>query len=382
VPFTLDIFIRGVDHPSDLGRERQERDDVLPGVAPGPDHGREPLSPLGLKRVEGVQRAVGIDRGVDHPQILDHGVVVAARDIAQRGADEVHDARLHRGQREDRLDRLGEPLKAIHAADQDVFDATVAQLAEDLHPELGALGVLKPHAEHVAVPVDPDPQRQIARAALHRPAVADLEHHAVQEHDRVEVLKRAGLPLPDVIHDRVGDPADEIAAHADAVELSQVRFDIPRGHPPAIERQDPLVKPLKPPLTLAHQLGLKAAIAIPRRPDLDRPVLGAQRLGRRPVALIARPARRLPMMLVSEVVSQLDLESALHQPLGQLRQQPTRPDDLLLSPRSCQQLVHDIVRQLATDLIGHAVQDPRRGRRLAWRLAGAHPAWGTAPSFN
>jgi hypothetical protein len=37
---------------------------------------------------------------------------------------------------------------------------------------------------------------------------------------------------------------------------------------------------------------------------------------------------------------------------------------------------------LAADVIGHAVQDPRRGRRLAWRLAGAHPERETTPSLN
>ena len=61
---------------------------------------------------------------------------------------------------------------------------------------------------------------------------------------------------------------------------------------------------------------------------------------------------------------------------------PARADDLLLGPRARQQLVNDIVRELAADLIRHAVQDPRRGRRLAWRLTGAHPDQGTTPSLN
>ena len=88
------------------------------------------------------------------------------------------------------------------------------------------------------------------------------------------------------------------------------------------------------------------------------------------------------MALEPQVVGQLHLQGALDQPLGQLRQQPTRPDDLLLRSRAGQQLVHHIVRELASDLIRHAVQDPRRGRRLAWRLAGAHPDQGTAPTLN
>jgi hypothetical protein len=140
----------------------------------------------------------------------------------------VHDAGLHRGLREDRLDRLGEALKAVHAADQDVSDAAVAQLCEDLHPELGALGLLEPHAEHVALTVHPDSQSQITRTTLHRAAVADLQHHAIQEQDRVDVIERSGLPRPDVVHDRVGDPADQVSADAHAVELAQVRLDIPR----------------------------------------------------------------------------------------------------------------------------------------------------------
>jgi hypothetical protein len=69
--------------------------------------------------------------------------------------------------------------------------------------------------------------------------------------------------------------------------------------------------------------------------------------------------------LIAEMLSQLDLQRALHQPPGQLRQKPTRPDDLLLAPSPSEQLVHDLVRELASDLIRHAPKHPRRGRRLA-----------------
>jgi hypothetical protein len=59
----------------------------------------------------------------------------------------------------------------------------VFEIAEHLHPELRALVVLKPQAEHVAVAGHRDAHRDVARAALHAPAIADLEHHAVQKHD-------------------------------------------------------------------------------------------------------------------------------------------------------------------------------------------------------
>ena len=57
-----------------------------------------------------------------------------------------------------------------------------------------------------------DPQREVARAALHAAAVADLEHQRVEEHDRVDVLQRPLLPRAGVVHDRVGDSADQIPA--------------------------------------------------------------------------------------------------------------------------------------------------------------------------
>ena len=50
------------------------------------------------------------------------------------------------------------------------------------------------------------------------------------------------------------------------------------------------------------------------------------------------------MWLIPEVIAQLDLKRALHQPLGQLRQQAPRPNDLLLRSRAGQQLVNDVVR--------------------------------------
>jgi len=67
--------------------------------------------------------------------------------------------------------------------------------------------------------------------------------------------------------------------------------------------------------------------------------------------------------LVPKVIGQLDLERSLDQPLGQLREQAARSDDLLLGPRAGQQLVHDVVRELAAQVIRHAVKNPRRGRR-------------------
>jgi hypothetical protein len=58
---------------------------------------------------------------------------------------------LHDRLRVDGLDRLREASEPVDAANQDGADATGLQVGQHLHPELGALCVLEPHAEHVAL---------------------------------------------------------------------------------------------------------------------------------------------------------------------------------------------------------------------------------------
>ena len=135
-------------------------------------------------------------------------------------------ARLHCRSGEDGLDRLGEALKAVDAADQDVLHAAVLQIAQHLHPELRALGLLEPHAQHLPVALQGDAEGEVERPALDRAALADLDHHAVQEHDRVDVLQWPLAPLADVVHDRVGHTRDQVQADLDAVDLLQVRADV------------------------------------------------------------------------------------------------------------------------------------------------------------
>ena len=132
------------------------------------------------------------------------------------------------------------------------------ELGQDLHPELRALVGLKPQPEDLALAVDADRQREITGAALDGAAFADLEHERVEEHDGVDVLQRPGLPGADVVHDRVGDAADQVAADADAVDVGQVRLDIPRREAAAVEREDLLVKALKAALALSDDRRLKA----------------------------------------------------------------------------------------------------------------------------
>ena len=63
------------------------------------------------------------------------------------------------------------------------------------------------------------------------------------------------------------------------------------------------------------------------------------------------------MRLIAEMVGQLDLHRALHQPLGQLRQQPAGPRDLLLAASARQQLVdHRVGDPLTVSSLDHRAQ--------------------------
>jgi hypothetical protein len=106
---------------------------------------------------------------------------MAARHVLQRVPDWVYYAGLDCRGGEDRLDRLGESLEPVDAADQDVSHAALLQIGQDLHPELRALVGLKPHAQNFALPVHPDRQRQIASPALDSPAVTDLQDQRVED---------------------------------------------------------------------------------------------------------------------------------------------------------------------------------------------------------
>ena len=199
---------------------------MLPGVQPRLGDDREPLAPLLVEGLELGLGLVGVLGGVDRLQVAGDLLALAAGHVLQAVADQVHDACLHRGLGEDRLDRLGEPGQPVDAADQNVPYAAGLQIGEDLHPELGALRLLEPHAEHVALTVERDAEREVQRAALDRAALADLQHHAIEEHDRVDVLQRPLAPVAHVVHDRVGDAADQIEADLHAVDLLQVRADV------------------------------------------------------------------------------------------------------------------------------------------------------------
>jgi hypothetical protein len=108
----------------------------------------------------------------------------------------MNDAGLHRGQRKDCADRLGEAFEPVDDRDQDVVDAAGLELVHHLQPELGALGLLDPQPEHLLLPVAVEGERDIDRFVAHQTLVANLDPQRVEEDDRVE---RPVLPFPNLL---------------------------------------------------------------------------------------------------------------------------------------------------------------------------------------
>src|SRR5262249_7694512 len=146
--------VRAVQHLADLGVVGEEWDEFGPGVLPEADDRGVALAPLAGELVEALPRGLlsrcGGD-GAQGPGGL--GPVRLAR-VAESVAHEVQDAGLDDRERPDVVDRLDQAAQAIADEDQDVVDAAVTDLAEDLVPVLGALAaVADPEAEDVPHPV-------------------------------------------------------------------------------------------------------------------------------------------------------------------------------------------------------------------------------------
>src|SRR5690606_28790628 len=124
-----------------------------------------------------------------------------------------------------------EPVRAQH---DDVPNAALLELGEDRQPELRALGGGDPHAENLFAPLDANADGHVDRAVLHDALVADLHHQRIDVDDGIDLLEGAKLPGAELLDDLVGDAADQVAAHLDAVNVGQVRLDVAHRHAPGV----------------------------------------------------------------------------------------------------------------------------------------------------
>jgi hypothetical protein len=123
-----------------------------------------------------------------------------------------------------------------------------------------------------------------------------------------------------------------------------VRANVAGGQPPRIQRDDPLIEPVQPGLTLPHDPRSEAAVAVPRHLQLDAADLGQQHLAGHPVAAVARPAAGRVVLLIAEVFGHLLGQRPLQHRLRHLGQQAVRAEQLdPLRLRPGQQLIGQLL---------------------------------------
>jgi hypothetical protein len=139
------------------------------------------------------------------------------------------------------------------------------------------------------------------------------------------LIQRPALPGLHLLDHLAGDPRDGLLAHRRAVDLGEVRGDLPGGQALGIQRQDDLVDPGQPPLPLLHDLRLERPGPVPRHVDLHLAGrLGQHRLRSRAVPHVPRLGPGQAVLLMPQVLGDLLIQRRLQHRFGQLLQQPVR----------------------------------------------------------
>src|SRR6056297_1439039 len=165
---------------------------------------------------------------------------------------------------------LREASQPVDAGNQDVLQAPVLQIAENLQPEVGpfALGNVRSQYQLVAIAVDA--QDIVDCFVLHPALGADLVVHCIQPHNAVDGLQRAVLPGFYLGDNPVGDLRENRVGDVRIVHLGDVRADIAQTHPQPVQADDFVGQAIRQHrLALFNQLRLKAALAILRGLDLE-----------------------------------------------------------------------------------------------------------------
>jgi len=116
--------------------------------------------------------------------------------------------------------------------------------------------------------------------------------------------------------------ADRLLAHRCAVDLGEVRTDLPSRQTLGIQRQHDLIDTVQPPLPLAHDLRFERPSSVSWHVNLHVPArLGQHRLGPRALADVARPDTVRIMLFIAQVLGHLLAQRGLDHRLRQLLEQ-------------------------------------------------------------
>jgi hypothetical protein len=125
--------VRRADHAADLHVVVQERNELVPGVVPQPNHCRVALSPFLGQIVECRPCRSSVDRGIDRFDITLDLISVLAAGEPKCVAYQMDNAGLHDGLRPHVADHLGKALQPVADDEENVLDPAVAQIGEHAH---------------------------------------------------------------------------------------------------------------------------------------------------------------------------------------------------------------------------------------------------------
>ena len=148
----MDAFedVGRVDHAPHVGRKREERNDVRPGLPPAFTMSRKPLAPRSRGECRPTRRPPRRPwRGVDRRSARASGFR-SFQPTIETMANQMHETGLERRHRIRGLERFRHALEPIGHGDENVLAAAGPEVREDLQPELRAFGLLNPDAEDVA----------------------------------------------------------------------------------------------------------------------------------------------------------------------------------------------------------------------------------------
>src|ERR1039457_5099585 len=319
----LDRICRADDGPY-FPVEAQEWHEFRPRVLPQPYDSRVAFLPLAGELGEPVE-CVRLGRGVvDRPEVFRDHAPVLFRGVLEGITQEMDNACLHDCLLPDGAHRVGQAFQSVADHHAHVPDTAVLDFRQDTQPELRSFPVTVlpgPQSQHVALAVHRDAQGQVNRPVRDL-ALADLDIDRVDEDYRVHRIEGAALPFCQALHDPVGNRRDRLLRYFRAVDLGQVRADLPVRQPFRRQGNHHVIDPGQPPLPFSDDFRLETGIPVPGHGDFHRPGLGDHRLGTVAIAGIAAIPARWVVPGIAKVVVHLALQGTLDHHLRQLPQQP------------------------------------------------------------
>jgi hypothetical protein len=283
-----------------------------------------PLLPLAGELGEPVECLGFRGGGVDRLEVFRDDAPVFLRGVLERISQEMNNAGLHDCLLPHRAHRIRQAFQPVADQQAHVPHTAVLDFRQDPQPELGALPVAvlpSPQAQHVTLAVHGDAQGQVD-GPVGDLALADLHVNGIDKQDGINRVERPALPFRHAFHHPVGDRGNSLLRHLRAIDLGQVRADLPVGQPFRRQGNHHLLHPGQPPLPFGDDFRLETRIRVPRHQELHWPSPGEHGLGPVPIAGIAAITAGRVMLAVAEVVIQLALQGTLDHHLGQPAQQP------------------------------------------------------------